>query len=86
VSLKPWISNLNSEIYSLNKDLTIVDYIKCRRNGSHHKNGRRVKKKHEWGIPQHKISRKPKINMEEVVQREALQGDKLGIAKNGGTL
>jgi len=38
-------SNLNSEIYCLNKDLTITDYIKRRRNGSHHKNGRRIPKK-----------------------------------------
>lgn len=36
---------MNSEICSLNKDLTITDYIKCRKNGSHRKNGRRIPKK-----------------------------------------
>jgi protein-arginine kinase activator protein McsA len=87
VDLKPWFSNLNSEIYSLNKDPTIMDYIKSRRNGSHHKNGRRIpKEKHEWEISQHKISRKTKKKMEDIVQREALQEDKLGIGKNGGAL
>jgi len=40
---------LNSEVYSPNKDLTIIHYIKCRRNGSHHKNGRRIPNKHMNG-------------------------------------
>jgi len=80
MSLKPRVSNLNTEIYTLNKDLTIMDYIKWRRNGSHNKNGRRIpKKEDEWEIPQHKITRKPKKNMEDIVQRGALQEDKLEV-------
>jgi hypothetical protein len=49
---KTRFSNLNSEIYILYKDLTIVAYIKCRRNGSRHKNERR--------IPQKEMGRKTK--------------------------
>jgi hypothetical protein len=87
VSLKPWFSNLNSEMYSLNKDLTIVDYIKCRRNGSHQKNGRRIPKKNmNWKFHNTRSVENPKKRWEDIVQREALQGDKLGIGKNGGAL
>jgi len=39
-----------------------MDYIKCRRNGSHHKNGRRAQKKDEWEIPQIRSVEKPRKN------------------------
>jgi hypothetical protein len=61
-----WYLRGNIEIYSLYKDLNIMDDTKIRRLGwAGHKNGRRriPKKGSKWEIPQQKISGKTKNKM-----------------------
>jgi hypothetical protein len=73
-----WRPRWNNELYSLYKDLNIVEDIKIRRLGwAGHiirmQDERISKKGFEWEIPQHKSVGRPRTIWADAVQRDSLQ-------------